>query len=140
MQHYPIFADLKGRTVLLAGAGHVAERKAESLLQTGALVHVVAATLNPQFEAWQKAGQITWLGAEFQAACQAGDFVTALAYQDRLYPLHDALFTDASPGPVKYAMARVRAGFPETLRLPMTPAGDASRAAVDAALAHAGLV
>ncbi|MES3092652.1 4-hydroxy-tetrahydrodipicolinate synthase [Sphingomonas aerolata] len=80
------------------------------------------------------------LCAEFQAACQAGDFVTALAYQDRLYPLHDALFTDASPGPVKYAMARVRAGFPETLRLPMTPAGDASRAAVDAALAHAGLV
>ncbi len=79
------------------------------------------------------------LCAEFQAACQAGDFVKALAYQDQLYPLHDTLFTDASPGPVKYAMARVRAGFPETLRLPMTPAGDASRAAVDAALAHAGL-
>jgi len=37
-------------------------------------------------------------------------------------------------------MARVRAGFPETLRLPMTPAGDAARATVDAALAHAGLV
>jgi len=79
------------------------------------------------------------LCAEFQAACQAGDFVTALGYQDKLYPLHDALFTDASPGPVKYAMTKVREGFPETLRLPMTAANAASRAAVDAALAHAGL-
>ncbi len=82
MQHYPIFADLKGRTVLLAGAGHVAERKAESLLQTGALVHVVAATLNPQFEAWQKAGQITWLGAEFQAAFVRKAFLVVAATDD----------------------------------------------------------
>ena len=79
------------------------------------------------------------LCAEFQAACQAGDFVTALGYQDKLYPLHEALFTDASPGPVKYAMTKVRGGFPETLRLPMTPANATARAAVDAALAHAGL-
>jgi 4-hydroxy-tetrahydrodipicolinate synthase len=79
------------------------------------------------------------LCAAFQAACQAGDFVAALGYQDTLYPLHDALFTDASPGPVKYAMTRVRAGFPGTLRLPMTAASEASRASVDAALAHAGL-
>ena len=80
------------------------------------------------------------LCAEFQAACQAGDFVTALGYQDKLYPLHDALFTDASPGPVKYAMTKVRDGFPEALRLPMTWPSEASRAAVDAALAHAGLI
>ncbi|MGR6327808.1 4-hydroxy-tetrahydrodipicolinate synthase [Sphingomonas sp. XXL09] len=80
------------------------------------------------------------LCAEFQAACQAGDYAAALALQDRLYPLHDALFTDASPGPVKYAMTRVRPGFPDGLRLPMTWPSDASRAAVDAALAHAGLV
>jgi 4-hydroxy-tetrahydrodipicolinate synthase len=80
------------------------------------------------------------LCAEFQAACQAGDHARALEYQDRLFPLHTALFTDASPGPVKYAMTRVRPGFPETLRPPMTWPGDASRAAVDAALAHAGLV
>ncbi len=80
------------------------------------------------------------LCAEFQAACQAGDYAAALTLQDRLYPLHDALFTDASPGPVKYAMTRVRPGFPDGLRLPMTWPSDASRAAVDAALAHAGLV
>lgn len=80
------------------------------------------------------------LSAEFQAACQAGDYASALRFQDRLFPLHAALFTDASPGPVKYALGRVRSGFPEALRLPMTPPGEASRAAIDAALGHAGLV
>ena len=80
------------------------------------------------------------LCADFQAACATGDMGRALALHDRLYPLHDALFTDASPGPVKYAMTRVRPGFPPQLRLPMTPAGDAARGVVDAALVHAGLV
>ena len=80
------------------------------------------------------------LCADFQAACQAGDYAAALALQDRLYPLHDALFTDASPGPVKYAMTRVRPGFPRGLRLPMTWPSEASRSAVDAALTHAGLI
>jgi len=80
------------------------------------------------------------LCAEFQAAWAAGDREKALELHDRLYPLHIAMFTDASPGPVKYALTRVRPGFPEELRLPMTPAGEASRKAVDAALAHAGLI
>jgi 4-hydroxy-tetrahydrodipicolinate synthase len=80
------------------------------------------------------------LCAEFQAAWAAGDRARALELHDRLYPLHLAMFTDASPGPVKYAMTRVRPGFPEELRLPMTPASEASRKAVDAALAHAGLL
>jgi 4-hydroxy-tetrahydrodipicolinate synthase len=80
------------------------------------------------------------LCAEFQAACAEGRYPDALAFQDRLYPLHAALFSDASPGPVKYALAKVRPGFPAELRLPMTPPSEASRAAVDAALAHAGLV
>lgn len=74
------------------------------------------------------------LCADFQAAWAAGDTARALALHDRLFPLHVALFTDASPGPVKYAVAKTRPGFPDELRLPMTPAGDASRAAVDAAL------
>jgi 4-hydroxy-tetrahydrodipicolinate synthase len=80
------------------------------------------------------------LCAEFQAACQSGDYAKALALQDRLWPLHDALFTDASPGPVKYAMTRIRPDFPRGLRLPMTWPSEASRSAVDAALAHAGLI
>lgn len=80
------------------------------------------------------------LCAEFQAACAAGDYARALEYQDKLFPLHTALFTDASPGPVKYAMARVRPDFPMELRLPMTEASEESKAAVDAALVHAGLL
>jgi 4-hydroxy-tetrahydrodipicolinate synthase len=80
------------------------------------------------------------LCADFQTACAEGRWADALALQDRLFPLHSALFTDASPGPVKYAMSKVRPGFPTEIRLPMTPASAASRAAVDAALAHAGLI
>ena len=79
------------------------------------------------------------LCAEFQNACLSGDWNAALKLQDRLYPLHAALFTDASPGPVKYALNRLRPDFPPDLRLPMTPPSEASRRAVDAALEHAGL-
>ncbi len=80
------------------------------------------------------------LCAEFQAACAAGDYAAALALQDRLFALHTALFTDASPGPIKYALTRVREDFPPHLRLPMTWPGEASRAAVDEGLRQAGLV
>lgn len=79
------------------------------------------------------------LCADFQAACAAGDYAKALELNDRLFALHVALFTDASPGPVKYAMTKVRPGFPEGLRLPMTWPGEASRKAVDAGLVRAGL-
>jgi len=79
------------------------------------------------------------LCAEFQEAIRKGFWDDALVLQDRLYPLHAALFTDASPGPVKYALSRVRPDFPAELRLPMTGPSEASRQAVDAALAHAGL-
>lgn len=80
------------------------------------------------------------LCAEFQAALDAGDYKAALALNDRLYPLHSAMFSDASPGPVKYALSRVRADFPPELRLPMTPPSKKSRKLVDAALVHAGLL
>jgi len=80
------------------------------------------------------------LFAEFHDAMAAGDRETALDLQDRLLPLHKALFSDASPGPTKYALSRIRSGFPTELRLPMTPPSEASRRAVDAALEHAGLL
>jgi 4-hydroxy-tetrahydrodipicolinate synthase len=64
----------------------------------------------------------------------------ALVLQDKLYPLHAALFSDASPGPTKYALTRVRNDFPIELRAPMTEPSDASKRAVDAALEHAGLI
>ncbi|WP_156678679.1 4-hydroxy-tetrahydrodipicolinate synthase [Sphingomonas profundi] len=79
------------------------------------------------------------LCGEFQRACLGGEWAAALRLQDRLFPLHAALFSDASPGPAKYALSRVRPDFPTDLRLPMTWPSEASRAAVDAALAIAGL-
>ena len=79
------------------------------------------------------------LCAEFQRACLEGRWDEALAYQDRLFPLHSALFTDASPGPIKYALSRVYPNFAAELRMPMTWPSEASRKAVDAALAHAGI-
>lgn len=79
------------------------------------------------------------LCSEFQAATREGRWDDALALQDKLYPLHAALFSDASPGPAKYALSKVRPGFSTELRLPMTEPSAESKAAVDAALAHAGL-
>lgn len=79
------------------------------------------------------------LCADFQAAMLGGDWDKALKLQDSLYPLHAALFSDASPGPAKYAISRVRSGFPTELRLPLTEPSEASKRAVDAALEHAGL-
>ena len=79
------------------------------------------------------------LCSQFQEATREGRWDEALELQDRLYPLHSALFSDASPGPVKYALSRVKNGFPSELRAPMTEPSATSKAAVDAALAHAGL-
>ncbi|HEX8217113.1 MAG TPA: 4-hydroxy-tetrahydrodipicolinate synthase [Allosphingosinicella sp.] len=79
------------------------------------------------------------LFAEMHDAHRAGDRARALEIQDSLFPLHKALFSDASPGPVKYALGRTR-GFPLELRLPMTAPSEASRRAVDEALDHAGLL
>ena len=80
------------------------------------------------------------LCSDFQKAMREGHWDEALKLQDRLYPLHAALFTDASPAPTKYALTRVRKGFPSDLRLPLVEASDASKRAVNAALEHAGLI
>jgi 4-hydroxy-tetrahydrodipicolinate synthase len=79
------------------------------------------------------------LCAQMQAATLAGDFRTALVINDRLYPLHAALFSDASPGPTKYALHRIGLMAPD-VRLPIVEPDAAARAAVDAGLSHAGLL
>ena len=79
------------------------------------------------------------LCSQFQEAIREGRWGEALELHGLLYPLHDAMFTDASPGPVKYALSKVR-NFPTELRAPMTEPSAASKAAVDAALKHAGLI
>ncbi len=80
------------------------------------------------------------LCAQFQAACADNDLVEARRLNDLLYPLHYAMFSDSSPGPVKYALSRVFESITDEVRLPLVPCSEASRKAVDEALAHAGLV
>jgi 4-hydroxy-tetrahydrodipicolinate synthase len=80
------------------------------------------------------------LCADVQKACKDGDFARARALDDRLHPLHGALFSDASPGPTKYALTRLLDWMTGELRLPMTPPCDRAQKAVDAALEIAGLV
>ena len=79
------------------------------------------------------------LCAHMQDACLNDDYVTARALQDRLTLLHDALFSDASPGPVKYALSLMGLCTDE-LRLPMVAPNDASKAKVRAALEELGLI
>jgi len=79
------------------------------------------------------------LSAQMQDASLRGDHAAALAINDRLQPLHAALFSDSSPGPTKYALNRLGRMTPD-VRLPITQPSAAAMAAVDAALAHAGLI
>jgi 4-hydroxy-tetrahydrodipicolinate synthase len=79
------------------------------------------------------------LCADFQNACLKGDYKTALTLQDRLMPLHDALFCEANPGPVKYAASRLGLCEAET-RLPLVAISEASKKIVDRALASVGLI
>lgn len=79
------------------------------------------------------------LCAEFQAACAAGDFAKARQYQDRLMPLHDALFCETSPAPVKYA-ASLLGKCGDAVRLPLVEASDAARERVKAAMQRVGLI
>ena len=78
------------------------------------------------------------LCAEFQNACLAGDFARALLLQDRLMPLHDALFVESSPAPAKYAAERLGLCKSE-VRLPMVSASEMARKAVDEAMRKAEL-
>ena len=79
------------------------------------------------------------LCAEFQAACAKGDYAKALKLHDQLMPLHDALFAETNPAPVKYATSRLGFGSAEC-RLPLAPITEATRKLVDAAMVSAGVL
>jgi 4-hydroxy-tetrahydrodipicolinate synthase len=79
------------------------------------------------------------LCAELQEACLAGDYGKALTLQDRLMPLHHAIFTEPGLCGAKYAMARLGL-CDEEMRPPLLPLTPPTRDKVDAALRHAGLL
>ena len=76
------------------------------------------------------------LCADFQNACAKGDYTTALALHDRLMALHDALFVETNPGPVKYAAFRLGLMDSPECRLPLAPISEASKKAVGKLGAH----
>jgi 4-hydroxy-tetrahydrodipicolinate synthase len=77
--------------------------------------------------------------SEFQEACMAGDYATALTYQDRLMPLHRALFLEPNPAGVKYACSLIDR-MRDDVRLPMVKVSEGTRAEIRAAMVHAGLL
>jgi 4-hydroxy-tetrahydrodipicolinate synthase len=79
------------------------------------------------------------LCAEMHAAWQDGRPQEAIALQDRLLAVHDAMFAESSPGPVKYAASLLGHGS-DHCRLPMAPIADTTRTRVRDALAGAGLL
>lgn len=79
------------------------------------------------------------LCAEFQAATLAGDYAKALDLQDRLFPLHEAIFIEPGLVGAKYAMAKLGL-CSEEVRSPLTGLLDSTKAQLDAALRHAGLI
>jgi 4-hydroxy-tetrahydrodipicolinate synthase len=78
------------------------------------------------------------LCAQFLDACMQGAFEAALALQDRLMPLHDAMFVESSPAPAKYA-ASVLGLCTDEVRLPIVAASEPARVRIREAMAHAGI-
>lgn len=79
------------------------------------------------------------LCAEFQAATLAGDYRKALDYQDRLMPLHEAIFLEPGLAGAKYALSVLGLCAPE-VRLPLVPVTEATQARIREAMRHAGLI
>ena len=79
------------------------------------------------------------LCAEFQAATLAGDYAKALNYQDRLMPLHEAIFIEPGLVGAKYGLSLL--GFcSEEVRLPLVPLTEPTKARIKAAMQHAGIL
>jgi len=79
------------------------------------------------------------LCSRMQDAWAAGDLATMAEIRDRLMPLHDAMFVETSPGPVKHA-ASLLGKCTDEVRLPLVPVTEATRATVRAAMTRVGLL
>ena len=79
------------------------------------------------------------LCSQFMQLCLNKDFAEAAKINDKLMPLHHALFVESSPGPVKYAASKLGL-CGEEIRLPLTLISDETKVLVDKALKHASLI
>ena len=79
------------------------------------------------------------LCSELQSACPAGDYAQVLEIQDRLMPLHHAVFTEPGLCGAKYGASQLGKCSDE-VRLPLTTLSDETKAKMDAAMRHSGLI
>lgn len=79
------------------------------------------------------------LVSEFQTACLEGDYGKALSYQDRLMPLHRALFLEPNPTGAKYALS-VLGKIKDEVRLPLVSVAEKTQDEIRSAMVHAGLI
>ncbi len=79
---FPLFADLRGRAVLVVGGGTVARRKIEALLESGADVAVAARVLEPTLRQWGELGRVRQRNGEFQSAWLEGVWLVVAASRD----------------------------------------------------------
>jgi len=79
------------------------------------------------------------LVSEFQTACLDGDYAKALSYQDRLMPLHRALFLEPNPTGAKYALS-VLGKVKDEVRLPLVSVSEKTQGEIRSAMVHAGLI
>jgi precorrin-2 dehydrogenase / sirohydrochlorin ferrochelatase len=93
MSLFPMFVKLDGRRCLVVGAGSVAESKIESLLVTGATVHVVAPKATPKVREWARDARIEWSAREYVPADLAGAFLVIAATGSSA--LHDDIYAEA---------------------------------------------
>jgi uroporphyrin-III C-methyltransferase / precorrin-2 dehydrogenase / sirohydrochlorin ferrochelatase len=81
MRYFPLFADLRGRRVLVVGGGEVAERKVRLLIEAGADVQVVSPELSPWLAA-RDGESVTWAATQFDASQLAGAALVVAATND----------------------------------------------------------
>lgn len=83
MPYYPVFLDLSGKKTVVIGGGTVAERKIKTLLECGALIHVISRELTPELHARSKNGDIKHIGYEFDEGSFEDAFLVIVATDDK---------------------------------------------------------
>jgi precorrin-2 dehydrogenase / sirohydrochlorin ferrochelatase len=92
-QMFPMFLKLEKRRCLVVGAGEIAESKIAGLLDTGALMRVIAPEATPRVQAWARARKIDWHRRAFRAADLRGMFLVVAATSSA--PVHKKIYREA---------------------------------------------
>jgi len=83
MSYYPILIELDGKKVLVVGGGRVAQRKAVTFLEYGAMINMISIELTPKLKGMVEDGKITHLGAGFRDQHLDGVFLVVAATDDK---------------------------------------------------------